>query len=185
MFLKSIWQQESGGGAALQPGEEAHPLGIAEAGVQPASAVEPEHPNSSPAQERESGTPDSKSPQPPLPPDEALARAETFASEQRHDQVIELLEPWLPVDPEHARGWALLAVAYFGLSRWTDAERAASCYVGLQPEDPTAYANWGATLRKLGRFSAARAAQGKALALDPDYQYARQELRKIARDEAR
>lgn len=164
--------------APTDPSEE-------EAAASVSSAEEPEQPGDSPARGHESAAPEREPPRTPLSPGDALARAQTLAGQQRHEEVIELLAPCLPVDAEYAGGWMLLAVAYFGLSRWTDAERAASCYVGLQPEDPTAYANWGATLRKLGRFSAARAAQGKALALDPEYQYAKGELHKIARDEAR
>ncbi len=99
----------------------------------------------------------------------------------RRRAAIELLEAWVADNPDDASAWAALGAARFALESWADAEQAASEALRLRPEGAREWCNWGMMLRKLGRLDEAERAQYRALILDPSYDRARTELRKLHR----
>ena len=99
----------------------------------------------------------------------------------RRRAAIELLEAWVADNPDDASAWAALGAARFALESWADAEQAASEALRLRPEGAREWCNWGMMLRKLGRLDEAERAQYRALSLEPSYDRARTELRKLHR----
>jgi len=114
---------------------------------------------------------------------DVLTQAEQFLAQRQFPQVVELLSPWLPEHPEHARAWELLAAAHFELKEWPDAAEAAAQVVRLKPRSARSLCNWGTILRKAGRLQEAREALTRALAIAPGYTHALVELGKAAQAE--
>ncbi|MGD9497037.1 MAG: tetratricopeptide repeat protein [Armatimonadota bacterium] len=89
------------------------------------------------------------------------------------------LERWLAGETEDAAAWSLLSAARSQMEDWAGAEEAARRVVALRPESARGWANWGITLRKLGRVDDAEKAQRKALSLDPGHETSRRELERL------
>ncbi|MGC9318284.1 MAG: tetratricopeptide repeat protein [Armatimonadota bacterium] len=94
-------------------------------------------------------------------------------------EAIGELERWLAHAADDAAAWSLLSAALSRSGDWAGAEKAARRVVRLRPRAARAWSNWGITLRKLERTNEAERAQRRALALDPDSETARRELRKL------
>ena len=108
-----------------------------------------------------------------------VTQARVLLKQGRRRAAVELLVPWVADHPENARAWATLARAHFELDNWADAEETAAQALRLRPDSARHWSNWGMVLRKLGRLDEAERAQYRALSVQPGYERARKELRKL------
>lgn len=108
-----------------------------------------------------------------------LGQARRELEAGRHARAAALLERWLAREQRDAEAWSLLAAVRSEAGEWAGAEEAARWVVHLRPESARAWANWGVTLRKLGRTDEALRAQQSALRLDPTNRTAQREPAKL------
>ena len=85
----------------------------------------------------------------------------------RPSQATVALEKAKRREPEKASIREALGIAYFRLSRWTEAEAELSKLVELAPVDPFAHRALARTLDRLGRLEDAAQHHALARALDP------------------
>jgi len=111
--------------------------------------------------------------------EDVATRAKKLISQGEHQDAIELLEAWLGDHPHDSRAWTALAGVYFKLANWQEAERAARRLVCLRGDSAREWCNLGIILRKLDELEEARRAQRLALQIDPSYERAEAELRKL------
>jgi Tfp pilus assembly protein PilF len=102
-----------------------------------------------------------------------------------YDHAVACFEAVLESEPSNSDALMYLAKAFALQGMWGEAERYCHQLVDYHPTDAKGYSNWGMALRKLHRFDQAKAAQERALAISPDLDRARLELRKVQRDSKR
>lgn len=108
-----------------------------------------------------------------------VEEAKEFIRRGQRRLAIELLEPWLEEYPEDASAWSVIAGAYFELDDLPHALEAARRATELRPESARNWCNLGMILRRLGDLREAEKAQYRALTIEPGYDRARRELRKL------
>ncbi len=113
------------------------------------------------------------------PGESPVEEAKEFIRRGQRRIALELLEPWLEDYPDDADAWSVAAGAYFELDDLVHAREAAQRAVELKPNSARNWCNLGMILRRLGELYDAERAQYRALTIDPTYDRARVELRKL------
>ena len=108
-----------------------------------------------------------------------VSRARGLLKQADFQGGVELMLPWVAAHGDDATGWETLGAAYYGMRLWEAAEEAARKVIALRPDSARAWSNLGTLLRKLGRNEEARQAQVHAIELDPGYDRARLELKRV------
>jgi Flp pilus assembly protein TadD len=118
----------------------------------------------------------------PLRPDDAKLAMElgrVLAQLGLNDDAETSLREAVRRDPELANAWLFLGTLLHAEGRFADAEPSLERAATLLPEDAKSLTAWGVNLADLGRRDEAVATLRKAVQLDPGFERARAELRRI------
>lgn len=108
----------------------------------------------------------------PLESEAYLRLAKVLMGERPANEVLEIVQQGLVVDPESKDLYNMLGFSYLGLGDFEQAVAAHQKYVQLAPKEPNAYDSLGLTYQWFGRYEEAIATYKRGLEVDPEFDIA-------------
>ncbi len=96
-----------------------------------------------------------------------------------YGSALTLLKEVLAAEPQNAEAQRFLALTYFRLAQYDEAEQAARAFLRLRPTDADGHFQLGLILKSRGKSDDARKAFGSALEYDSKHAQAFQELTRL------
>jgi tetratricopeptide (TPR) repeat protein len=112
-----------------------------------------------------------------------LAQAMKASAANDNETALKILDGLIKVHPEFMEAWNRRATVYFLMGRYRESLADIDQVLGREPRHFGALSGLGMIKRKLGDLSAARAAFGDALAINPNMEGVKRALEEIDREE--
>ena len=119
----------------------------------------------------------------PKNPETLFKMGYTLAQQNRDDEALEYYKEALELDPNNTYIYQAMASLYRKMGEFASARNHLNKSLELDDTNPITYYNYGNLLVDMKHFDEAKAMYEKAIALNPDFEEAKEELEKIGSGE--